>query len=98
MSALNFESPKRDLFPCLCLAEMALRLGPWATATLNVADELAVEAFLSEQISFVQLPTVIEKALTLAEQAGWNKTTIDLEALLALEQWAKDNASQWLSI
>lgn len=98
MSALNFESPKRDLFPCLGLAETALRLGPWATATLNVADELAVEAFLSEQISFVQLPIVIEKALTLVEQAGWNKTTIDLEALLALEQWVKDNASQWLSI
>jgi 1-deoxy-D-xylulose-5-phosphate reductoisomerase len=97
LGALNFEPPNRRLFPCLGLAETALRLGSWATATLNVADELAVEAFLSEKISFMQIPTVIEQALTLVEKAGWHHSSMDLDELFGLESFVKSRCSEWLT-
>ena len=96
LSRLDFEPPNRQLFPCLALAEAALQQGVWATATLNTADELAVAAFLENKISFTHIPKVIEQALLLAEQAGWHHTPMDLEAVLALEQWVISLASVWL--
>ena len=98
LGALNFEPPNRSLFPCLALAEACLTQGPWATATLNIADELAVAAFLAEKISLIQIPTVIENALVLVEQAGWDTTAMDLEAVLALEQWVIERSKTWLSV
>jgi 1-deoxy-D-xylulose-5-phosphate reductoisomerase len=96
LSRLDFEPPNRELFPCLALAEDCLTRGAWATATLNKADELAVAAFLAGRIGFMQIPIVIERALTLVEQAGWHQTQIDLEALLALEAFIEERTSDWL--
>jgi len=79
------------------LAEACLRQGGWATATLNVADELAVEAFLTGKIGFMHIPTVIEKALLLAEAEGWHKTGLDLPTLLQLEAWVTETKAQWLA-
>ena len=94
---LTFLPPDRNKFPCLALAEACLRQGGWATATLNVADELAVEAFLTGKIGFMQIPTVIEKALLLAEAEGWHKTVLDLPTLLQLEAWVTETKAQWLA-
>lgn len=60
---LTFEPPDPGRFPCLGLAYEALRLGGTAPAVLSVANELAVEAFLSERIGFMDIPRCIERAL-----------------------------------
>jgi 1-deoxy-D-xylulose-5-phosphate reductoisomerase len=59
----NFYAPDLDKFPALRLAYAALREGGSATCTLNAADEVAVEAFLREEISFPSIPAVIEETL-----------------------------------
>jgi 1-deoxy-D-xylulose-5-phosphate reductoisomerase len=59
----DFCAPDLDKFPALRLAYQALRQGGSATCTLNAADEVAVEAFLREEISFLSIPAVIEETL-----------------------------------
>jgi 1-deoxy-D-xylulose-5-phosphate reductoisomerase len=59
----NFDTPDFDKFPALRLAYQALRQGGSATCTLNAADEVAVEAFLREEITFPSISDVIEETL-----------------------------------
>ena len=63
VARLDFETPDFDRFPCLRLAYEALRQGGTSTCILNAANEIAVEAFLNETISFLDIPKVIEKTL-----------------------------------
>lgn len=59
----NFSKPDFNRYRCLKLAYEAHHIGGYATIALNAANELAVEAFLKKQISFTDIPLVIEKAL-----------------------------------
>jgi 1-deoxy-D-xylulose-5-phosphate reductoisomerase len=59
----NFSAPDLDKFPALRLAYDAQRAGGSATCTLNAADEIAVEAFLREGISFQSIAAVVEETL-----------------------------------
>ncbi|MFH0877101.1 MAG: 1-deoxy-D-xylulose-5-phosphate reductoisomerase [Candidatus Omnitrophota bacterium] len=60
---LSFEEPDTRRFPCLALALEAARRGGAAPCALNAANEVAVEAFLKRQLSFGQIPRLIEKIL-----------------------------------
>jgi 1-deoxy-D-xylulose-5-phosphate reductoisomerase len=60
---LTFEVPDREAFPCLDLAYRAGRTGGTAPACLNGANEVAVDAFLSGEIRWVDIPDVIAAAL-----------------------------------
>jgi len=59
----TFSPPDQKKFPALRLAYQALRAGGSAACTLNAADEIAVEAFLAEQISFPAIAAVVEETL-----------------------------------
>ena len=59
----DFEAPDFDRFPLLGLAYQAQKAGGSATCTLNAADEIAVEAFLREQIAFSAIAEVVEDTL-----------------------------------
>ncbi len=61
--ALEFSPPDPARFPCLTLAYRALEMGGTATAALNAANEVAVEAFLARRAGFLDIPRVIEKVL-----------------------------------
>jgi 1-deoxy-D-xylulose-5-phosphate reductoisomerase len=61
--ALEFAAPDPVRFPCLSLAYRALDMGGTATAALNAANEVAVEAFLSRRARFLDIPRVIGKVL-----------------------------------
>lgn len=63
LGALTFEAPDRERFPCLRLAYDALRAGPAACIWLNAANEIAVDAFLAQRLSFLGIAHVIETAL-----------------------------------
>ena len=63
IATLNFEAPDFQRFPCLDLAYQALQAGGTAPAMLNAANEVAVAAFLDQQIPFLAIPRVIEKVL-----------------------------------
>jgi 1-deoxy-D-xylulose-5-phosphate reductoisomerase len=62
-SRLDFEAPDLQRFPCLRLAQQAVRSGGVAAAVLNAANEEAVAAFLAQRIGFMDIPGVIEAVL-----------------------------------
>lgn len=60
---LSFFKPDTERFPCLQLAYDAMKTGGTAPAILNAANEIAVQYFLDNKASFLQIPQIIEKVL-----------------------------------
>jgi 1-deoxy-D-xylulose-5-phosphate reductoisomerase len=92
VATLNFVAPDFERFPCLALAFQALRTGGTAPAILNAANEVAVDAFLSKKISFLDIPRLISDVL--AAQASVAADTLD-DVLLADAQ-ARVAAQNWI--
>ncbi|MCU1321701.1 MAG: 1-deoxy-D-xylulose 5-phosphate reductoisomerase [Acidobacteriaceae bacterium] len=65
LSQLDFFEPDLSRFPCLRLAYEAAATGGDACIALNAADEIAVAAFLANEIPFLGIPSTIEKVLSL---------------------------------
>ena len=61
--ALTFEEPDLHSFPCLELACRTIGKGSALPVALNAANEVAVEAFLSGRIGFMDIPDIIGRAL-----------------------------------
>ena len=59
VASLHFERPDFARFPCLGLAYRALTEGQSAPATLNAANEVAVQAFLEQRIRFPDIAGII---------------------------------------
>ncbi|MCX8010882.1 MAG: 1-deoxy-D-xylulose-5-phosphate reductoisomerase [Ignavibacteria bacterium] len=62
-NTLTFFEPDREKFKCLDLAFKSLQLGGTYPVVMNAANEVAVEKFLAEEITFNYIPEIIEKAL-----------------------------------
>ncbi len=63
LGSLTFEAPDQETFACLRLARDAGRAGGTAPCAMNAANEIAVHAFLSERLSFLEIAVVIEQTL-----------------------------------
>ncbi len=63
LQQMTFTEPDYDKFACLALAFRSLEMGGTATTVLNAANEVAVENFLKEEISFASIPRLVEEAL-----------------------------------
>lgn len=63
VGALTFEPVDDEAFPALGLARQAALAGGTAPCVLNAANEVAVHAFLDEQVPFTAIPAVIEGVL-----------------------------------
>lgn len=87
---LTFFPPDTEKFPCLQLAYDALAGGAGLPATLNAANEVAVHAFLNNQIAFLDIPKVIEE--TMAAYCPTPLSTI--EEVLDVDQWARRTAEE----
>lgn len=85
---LEFLEPDLEKFPCLRLAQEALRLGGSMTAVLNAANEVAVESFLCERIPFNAIPQVVESVM---EKHGVQAHP-SLEDVLKADRWAREEA------
>ncbi|KPK47055.1 MAG: 1-deoxy-D-xylulose 5-phosphate reductoisomerase [Thiotrichales bacterium SG8_50] len=90
IARLDFESPDFERFPCLRLASEAFLAGGTAPAILNAANEVAVQAFLDEEIRFTQISEII--AATMAQCVP--SDAIDLETILADDLRARDVATE----
>jgi 1-deoxy-D-xylulose-5-phosphate reductoisomerase len=87
---LDFLAPDSVRFPCLRHAQEAARLGGLSCASLNAADEIAVQAFLDKQLNFGDIPAVIETVM--GRVRGGAMT--GLEAVLAADGEARALASE----
>ena len=87
---MDFEPADLARFPCLRLAYEAITAGGTMPTVLNAANEIAVEAFLNEQIRFTDIPVVIEKTMhEIPVQKGDS-----LEKILEMDDKARVIANQ----
>lgn len=63
MATLTFEAPDSTKFPCLRFARLALDEGGNRACVINAANEIAVEAFLADRISFPAIHDIIAETL-----------------------------------
>ncbi|MBJ6352150.1 1-deoxy-D-xylulose-5-phosphate reductoisomerase [Acinetobacter pittii] len=92
-SQLNFQAPDIQKFPALDLARQAMRAGGLAPTILNAANEVAVAAFLKEQIGFTNIPQVVEHTLQKLE----NSVADNIESILNKDKVARHVAQQYIS-
>ena len=85
---LTFEAPDPVRFPALRLARRALQTGGSAPTVLNAANEVAVQAFLSRGIGFLDIAGVVEQALEATEHA----VPSSIEDVLAADRRARECA------
>ena len=85
VGTLSFEPPDEQRFPALTIAREALLRGGTAPAILSAANEVAVEAFLSRQIGFLDIVRVVAEALEAAEARGAIITAGALGEVLAAD-------------
>ncbi len=92
ISQLTFEMPDEDRFPSLRMGRECLKAGGSACCVLNSANEVAVEAFLNDQISFGGIFRLVEETLNKVgdQPAG------SLEALIKADATARDTARNLL--
>ena len=60
---LTFEPADEKTFRCISLARQAMIKGGNAACILNAANEIAVDAFLKDKISFMEIPELVESCL-----------------------------------
>jgi len=87
---LSFYPPDFNRFPCLKLALEAAKIGGSVPVVLNAANEVAVEAFLTRQIGFMAIPTLVEEILQLHQPIK----NIDIETIFWLDNWARKQARE----
>lgn len=90
-TSLEFEPPDREAFPALELAYKAGRHGSGAPAMLSAANEIAVEAFLSEKIPFHGITEVVDSVL----QEGIEPVDTEQDVYEA-DQVARDRAARYV--
>ncbi len=85
LAKLEFEAPRRDIFPALELARRAGMAGGTLPAVLNAANEVAVAAFLAGCCRF---PNIWRHVAAVMEQHV-NVPHASLEEILAADAWAR---------
>jgi 1-deoxy-D-xylulose-5-phosphate reductoisomerase len=90
LSALHFEPPDLDRFPCIALAYRALRAGGTVPAAMNAANEEAVQAFIDERIGLTDIPLVIEAVM----DNHRSKPATELATILEADESARISAAQ----
>ena len=92
LSALTFQNPDFDRFPCLKLAYQAMNAGGAAPCVLNAANEVAVAAFLDKRIKFTDIAKVVAHCLAQDFSDGRH----DIESLLAQDAQTRRQAEAFI--
>ena len=86
ISKLDFEAPRIKDFPALELARHAGNVGGTLPAVMNAANEVAVDGFLNEKISFPGIWDHVSKVMDNHEIV--NNPSVD--ELIQSDKWARD--------
>ncbi len=89
---LEFQKPDYKRFPCLRLAEEAIRNGGTMPAILNAANEVAVQAFLEQRLAFTAIADLVENVM----QTISSREAGSLEVILEDDALAREAADRQL--
>lgn len=85
LGSLEFEAPDLETFRCLALAIEAGTTGGTLPAVMNAANEVAVAAFLDEQIPYLGIAELVERAMNHAVREGSVQAATSIDQLLAID-------------
>lgn len=94
LARLDFEAPDETRFPALRLAREAMAAGGLAGAVLNGAKEAAVEAFVAGRAGFLDIATLVERALEACRPQGAAQS---VETVMQADRQARRFVGQALS-
>lgn len=89
LSQLTFEEPDLKRFPQLAYAYEALAAGGTASIVLNAANEIAVQAFLDERITFTGIAEVCRRTM---DALADSKAPASVEEILSVDACARAKA------
>ena len=99
LGSLEFEAPDLETFRCLALAIEAGTTGGTLPAVMNAANEVAVAAFLDEQIPYLGIAELVERTMNHAVRKGSVKEVTSIEELLAIDAetrvYARELVKTW---
>jgi len=93
MGPLDFEAPDMARYPAIVLARNAAEGADSLPIALNAANEIAVESFLHELISFIDIPLIVESVLE--RTSSTDVATIDEIIDIDLESRIRANEAIW---
>lgn len=99
LGSLEFEAPDLETFRCLALAIEAGTTGGTLPAVMNAANEVAVAAFLDEQIPYLGIAELVERAMNHAVREGSVQAATSIDQLLAIDAetrvYARELVKTW---
>ena len=99
LGSLEFEAPDLETFRCLALAIEAGTTGGTLPAVMNAANEVAVAAFLDEQIPYLGIAELVERAMNHAVREGSVQAATSIDQLLAIDaetrEYARELVKTW---
>lgn len=93
LSCLEFSSPDTEKFGALKLGYEAARVGGTMGSVLNAANEVAVDAFLNNQISFTDITKLVKT--TMDNHLVINNPCLD--SVIEADGWARQEVNKCLS-
>ena len=90
IGSLNFRKADADRYPALRLARDVMETGGLSGAAFNAAKEAALDAFIAEEIGFLDMARVVDGVLMrLAQQNGLTCDTLTLDKVLETDHLAR---------
>jgi 1-deoxy-D-xylulose-5-phosphate reductoisomerase len=93
LANFTFQQVDFERYPNLQLAMQACEAGQYATTSLNAANEVAVEAFLNNRISFTDIYSVNAQTLEKIQ----SRSLESIQQVLSLDSYARDVANKVMS-
>jgi len=94
MSDLTFEAPDLERFPCLQLAMDSMKIGETMPAVLNAANEVAVQAFLEEQIPYKEISEIIRMVMHNHRPVPLK----EIQNILDADLWAREESTKIIAV
>ncbi|XP_022865128.1 1-deoxy-D-xylulose 5-phosphate reductoisomerase, chloroplastic-like isoform X1 [Olea europaea var. sylvestris] len=91
LGSLTFKAPDNVKYPSMDLAYAAGRAGGTMTGVLSAANEKAVELFINEKISYLDIFKIVE--LTCDKHQSELVSSPSLEEIIHYDLWARDYAA-----
>ena len=93
LGILNFRKPDMDKFPALRLGYEVVEKGGTMGATLNAANEIAVQAFLERKIKFTDITKTVEHVM---KKHNYIKDP-DFEDIMHADEYARKETKKCIS-
>ena len=93
MANLSFFAPDENRFPALHLAKQCQKTSQSATAVMNAANEMAVDAFLKGKIGFLDIVRVSEKVV----ESSPLPAVATIQDVISLDHEAREMAKHYIA-